>query len=327
MIAATGPAVPGSAPRGRYAPSPTGDLHLGNASTALLAWLSIRSRGGSFVIRMEDLDRQRVRRGAAERILDDLAWLGLDWDEGPDVGGPHAPYEQSRRASYYDEACERLRAAGRAYPCFCSRKDVRTAASAPQEPGDEVRYPGTCRALEPAEAARRIAEGRPHALRFRVEASEAPSFDDRVLGARGGVAPGDFVIRRADGTAAYQLAVVVDDAGMGITDVVRGGDLLASTARQLLLYDALGLTPPAFGHVPLLLGPDGVRLSKRHVGASIRETREAGVAAERVVGRFAELVGLRETTEPLGASALVEGFSLERLSAFPQGIRLDPAHF
>ncbi len=323
--AATAGAGPAAAPRGRYAPSPTGDLHLGNASTALLAWLSARSRAGAFVIRMEDLDRPRVRRGTAERILEDLAWLGLDWDEGPDVGGPHAPYEQTRRTALYEAAFERLRAAARVYPCFCSRRDVATAASAPQEPGDEVLYPGTCRALDPAEAARRIAAGRPHAWRFRVEAEEASSFEDRVRGACRSAAPGDFVVRRADGTAAYQLAVVVDDAAMGITEVVRGDDLLASTSRQIRLFRALGLTLPAFGHVPLFLGPDGVRLSKRHAGASIRELREAGLTAERVVGRLACLLGLRETSLPVRASDLVEGFSLERVGPAPEGIRLDPA--
>jgi glutamyl-tRNA synthetase len=276
---------------------------------------------------MEDLDWPRVRPGAAARILDDLAWLGLDWDEGPDAGGPWAPYEQSRRAALYDDAFDRLRESARAYPCFCSRRDVATAASAPQETGDEVRYPGTCRALDPGEAARRISGGRQHAWRFRVEADEAPFFEDLVRGHQGGAPPGDFVVMRADRTAAYQLAVVVDDAAMGITEVVRGDDLLASTGRQILLCRALGLTPPVFGHVPLLLGPDGVRLSKRHAGTSIRELREAGLAPEQVVGRLALLLGLRETAEPLRATDLVPGLSLRNLAPAPQGIRLDPADF
>jgi glutamyl-tRNA synthetase len=315
------------APRGRYAPSPTGDLHLGNASTALLAWLSARSRAGGFVIRMEDLDRPRVRPGAVERILDDLAWLGLDWDEGPDVGGPHVPYEQSRRVERYEVAFGRLCDSARVYPCFCSRRDVATAASAPQEPGDEVRYPGTCRVLDPEDAARRIAAGRPHAWRFRADGDEAPSFDDLVAGRCGGGAPGDFVVRRADGTAAYQLAVVVDDAAMEITEVVRGRDLLASTARQILLCRALGLPLPVFGHVPLLLGPDGVRLSKRHAGASIRELRAAGTTPERIVGRLVLLLGLRDRMEPARASDLVPGFSIRELAPASRGIPIDSAEF
>jgi glutamyl-tRNA synthetase len=323
--AGTGSGATVTAPRGRYAPSPTGDLHLGNASTALLAWLSARSRAGTFVMRMEDLDRPRTRPGAAVRILDDLSWLGLDWDEGPDVGGPHTPYEQSRRTALYDAAFGRLRSSARVYPCFCSRRDVATAASAPQEPGDEVRYPGTCRALDPEEAARRIASGRQHAWRFRAHEDEAPFFDDVVTGRCGGTQPGDFVVRRADGTASYQLAVVVDDAAMGITEVVRGRDLLASTVRQILLCRSLGFDEPAFGHVPLLLGPDGVRLSKRHAGTSLRELRDAGLSPERVVGGLALLLGLRSGMEPVRASDLVVGFALRRLAPAPDGIRVDPA--
>jgi glutamyl-tRNA synthetase len=315
---------PLATPRGRYAPSPTGELHLGNASSALLAWWSIRARGGAFVLRLEDLDRARVRPGLAGRILDDLAWLGIDWDEGPDRGGPHAPYEQSARRERYDAAFERLRDAGRLYPCFCSRRDIAASASAPQEPGDERRYPGTCRALDPSEARRRIAGGAGHAWRFRVPARRAPSFDDRVRGPQGGGAPcGDFVVRRADAVAAYQLAVVVDDEAMRIDEVVRGDDLLASTERQLLLYDALGWTPPAFGHVPLLLGPDGVRLSKRHAGVSLRELRDAGCSPECVVGRLAHRLGLRRAPSPVAAQELVDGFSLSAVPPAPGGLRVD----
>ncbi len=315
----------GRRPRGRYAPSPTGELHLGNASTALLAWLSVRARGGRFVIRIEDLDGPRVVPGASDRILEDLEWLGLDWDEGPDLGGPAGPYAQSLRAALYRDAFERLVAGDRVYPCFCSRRDIASAASAPQEPGDELRYPGTCRALSTAEAARRVAAGRAHAWRFRVGADEARSFEDLVRGSCDGDAPGDFVVRRADGTAAYQLAVVVDDAAMSITEVVRGDDLIPSAMRQLLLYRALDLEPPAFGHVPLLLGPDGVRLSKRHAGSAIRELRGAGLTAERIVGRLAHLLGLRSSPSPVRATELVPGFSLRGLAPAPRGIRIDPS--
>ncbi len=321
-------ASPNTAPRGRYAPSPTGSLHLGNASTALLAWLSIRARAGSFVIRMEDLDRQRVRAGAADRILEDLEWLGLDWDEGPDRGGPHAPYEQSRRLPSYEAAFEALRESGRAYPCFCSRRDIAEAASAPQAPGEEARYPGTCRALDPEDARRRISEGKQHAWRFCVDEGEAPTFVDLVRGLRAAHdVAGDFVIRRADGVPAYQLAVVVDDAAMGITEVVRGDDLLASTPRQLLLYRALDLEPPAFGHVPLLLGADGIRLSKRHPRSSIRDLRDAGCTAETIVGRLAHLLGLAKDPSAVSGRALVEGFALRRVVSGSDGIVVDPARW
>jgi glutamyl-tRNA synthetase len=315
-------------PRGRYAPSPTGEVHLGNASSALLAWLSIRARGGSFVMRMEDLDRNRVRPGLDRQILDDLAWLGLDWDEGPDNGGPYSPYEQWARRERYAAAFERLKAADRIYPCFCSRKDIAAAASAPQSPGDEVRYPGTCRDLEPAESRRRFEEGARHAWRFRVEPGERPVFVDAVHGEWGADQPdepGDFVVARADGVPAYQLAVVVDDAEMRIDEVVRGDDLLPSTARQLLLYDALGWARPAFGHVPLLLGTDGIRLSKRHEGTSLAELRRDGFSPQQVVGRLAWVVGLRERPDPIDAAGLVEGFALERVPPVPEGIRIDPS--
>lgn len=307
--------------RGRYAPSPTGELHLGNASTALAAWLAARACGGSFVLRMEDLDRPRVQPGAAQRILDDLTWLGLDWDEGPDRGGSHAPYEQSRRGEHYDRAFARLVEGSRVYPCFCSRKDVAAAASAPQAQGDEVFYPGTCRTLAPAVAQERIAQGKPHAWRFRVDERAIPGFVDLVRGPQEGrpETTGDFVVRRADGTAAYQLAVVVDDAAMGIQEVVRGDDLLASTPRQLLLYSALGLPAPRFAHVPLLLGPDGVRLSKRHQGTSIHELRKTGVSSRAIVGLLARLLGLVAERAPLTPAMLVPGFAFERIVSAPEG--------
>lgn len=302
-------------PRGRYAPSPTGVIHLGNASTALVSWLSVRARGGAYVMRIEDLDGPRVAPGATEGILDDLAWLGLDWDEGPDVGGPRGPYVQSLRTAAYDRSFESLRRDGRLYPCFCSRKDIQAAASAPQLPGDETPYPGTCRALDPAEAERRIAEGRPHAWRFRVEPEAIEGFDDLVAGpyrpAPGAI--GDFVVRRNDGGASYQLAVVVDDAAMEIDEVVRGNDLLPSTVRQILLYRALGAPTPRFAHVPLVLDSERVRLSKRHDGVTIAAFREHGVGPGAVVGRLARLLGLRPTARPLRPADLVEGFDIRAL--------------
>ena len=314
--------------RGRYAPSPTGNLHLGNASTALVAWLSIRAREGCLVMRMEDLDRARVREGLDRAILEDLAWLGLDWDEGPDRGGPHHPYEQSNRTSLYDDAFDTLRAEGRVYPCFCSRADIAMAASAPQTPGDEVRYPGTCRELDDDDVGDRLRQGRIPAWRFRVDPDrDAPSFVDGVRGPCGGaelLPPGDFVVRRKDGVAAYQLAVVVDDAAMEITEVVRGDDLLPSTVRQLILFDALGYPPPAFAHAPLLLGPDNARLSKRHEGVTLRELRDSGLDACDIVGRLAWLLGLRPSPQSILPGELIEDFSFPAIVDAPAGIPTDP---
>jgi glutamyl-tRNA synthetase len=302
--------------RGRFAPSPTGRLHLGNARTALLAWLHARSAGGRFVMRVEDLDRGRVRPGYMEAQLDDLRWLGLDWDEGPDVGGPHAPYLQSERRERFAEALRRLEAAGLVYPCFCSRKEVAAAASAPHGPADEgPRYAGACR-----ERPRGAAEaGRPAALRFRVPPGEV-AFHDLLMGPVAfdpEAEAGDFVVRRKDGVAAYQLAVVVDDAAMGITHVVRGADLLASTARQLLLYRALELPAPEWLHVPLMLGADGERLAKRHGAVSLAELRERGVSAARTVGWLASTCGLAEPGEEIAARDLVGRWAVERLPREP----------
>jgi glutamyl-tRNA synthetase len=297
--------------RGRYAPSPTGEIHLGNASTALVAWLSARSTGGTFVMRLEDLDAPRVRPGAAERIAADLRWLGLDWDEGYDVGGPHAPYVQSARLDRYRDALERLKADGRVYPCYCSRKDIAAAASAPQQPGDETPYPGTCRHRADAP------DDRKPAWRFRVDPQDPTRFDDAVFGRFEAPLPTDFVVWRNDGTPAYQLAVVVDDAAMGITEVVRGEDLLLSTLRQLALYRALGLPAPRFAHAPLLLGADGVRLSKRHDGTTLAQLRESGHRPEAIVARLAAWLGLLSDPSPLEARELVEGFDLGRVRKAP----------
>ncbi len=305
--------------RGRFAPSPTGPLHLGNARTALLAWLAARAGGGTLVMRVEDLDRPRVRPGVEASLLAELRWLGLDWDEGPDVGGPVGPYRQSERAARYAVALGRLRAAGRAYPCFCSRAEIARAAEAPHGPADEgPRYPGTCRGLGPDEIARRSAVRQP-AWRLRVP--EGPvAFVDLVHGPCAhdvAAETGDFVIMRADGIAAYQLAVVVDDAAMGIGEVVRGDDLLPSTARQLLLYGALGLAPPRFGHVPLVLGEDGARLAKRHGALSVGALRERGADPRAVVGLLAALSGLLPEGARARPADLLAGFSLARLPRAP----------
>ncbi|HET6151004.1 MAG TPA: tRNA glutamyl-Q(34) synthetase GluQRS [Polyangia bacterium] len=294
--------------RGRYAPSPTGAIHLGNARTALLAWLDARSAGGAFVMRIEDLDRSRVAAGAEARLLDDLAFLGLDWDEGPDVGGPCAPYRQSERRRLHDDAVDRLLAVGAAFPCACSRADVARAASAPHAADDdEPRYPGTCRRLEPREvAARAAAQGRAPSIRFAGGGGQAGA---------GATEVDDFVLRRSDGVAAYQLAVVVDDSAMRITRVVRGDDLLRSTPRQLALYRALGAAPPVFLHVPLVLAPGGERLAKRTRPGSVAELRARGVGAEVILGALAASAGLAEAGEEVRARELVGRFDWARLTA------------
>jgi len=308
--------------RGRFAPSPTGAMHLGNARTALLAWLSARQAGGQVVLRIEDLDRPRMVAGAEARLLDELGWLGLDWDEGPDRGGPHAPYRQSERRELYDRAIDRMLSAGDAFLCACSRADIARAASAPHEDdGDEgPRYPGTCIGVEREEIERRAqAQGRKPAVRFRGRGARL-SFVDGVHGAVDPFGPAgvdDFVLRRADGTAAYQLAVVVDDAAMGITQVVRGDDLLRSTPRQLALYAALELNAPRFAHVPLVLSPGGERLAKRSRPVSVGDLRASGVAPEAIVGALAASAGLAPAGTKVRAAELIGEFELSRVVRAP----------
>lgn len=302
--------------RGRFAPSPTGRLHLGNARSALLGWLQARAAGGTFLLRIEDLDPQRSRPEAVEALLADLAYLGLDWDE--------PPLFQSRRAAEYDAALALLGRAGRTYPCFCSRAEIALASSAPHGPQDDgPRYPGTCRGLSAHEAAAR-ARVRPAALRFRP-APGVTSFVDAVHGPTSQdveQAVGDFVVRRADGVASYQLAVVVDDAASGITDVLRGDDLLLSTPRQLQLYQALGLVAPRFAHVPLLLGEDGKRLAKRAGALAVSELRARGVDPRRVVALLARWSGL-EAPDAVSARELAARFRLEAIARTATVVRED----
>jgi glutamyl-tRNA synthetase len=278
---------------GRLAPSPTGGLHLGHARTFLLAWLAARARGGRVVLRIEDIDASRVRHGMAEAALLDLAWLGLDWDEGPDVGGPSRPYLQSQRSALHAAALERLRRQEQVFPCSCTRSDIARMASAPHAGEGEPVYPGTCRTRSAADAERLHAAGKPFAWRFRVETGPVP-WDDEALGPTAldpSQAGGDFLVARASGEPSYQLAVVVDDATMGITHVLRGDDLVTSTPRQLLLYQALGHAPPKFAHVPLVLDSQGRRLAKRDQALKLSNLREAGVDARRVVGWLAHSCG------------------------------------
>lgn len=275
--------------RGRLAPSPTGHLHLGHARTFWTAQERAAEQGGTLLLRNEDLDTQRCKSEFVTAMLEDLHWFGLKWTEGPDVGGPHAPYTQSERMTQYRAAFEKLRAAGLLYPCTCSRRDVLRALQAPHAGEDEPIYPGTCRSGTSAEPQISDSNGGPTGTRppspswrFRVPDGRAIKFTDGHFGPQSfvaGVDFGDFVVWRQDDLPAYQLAVVVDDSAMGITEVVRGADLLASTARQLLLYDALGLAAPEFFHCPLMTDERGVRLAKRHDALSLRTLRERGETA------------------------------------------------
>jgi glutamyl-tRNA synthetase len=297
--------------RGRYAPSPTGDLHLGNLRTALLAWLYARCANGQFVLRIEDLDRPRVRPGATERMLNDLRWLGLDWDEGPDIGGPYAPYTQSERLAHYTHYLQILRDAGLIYPCYCSRAEVARVASAPQQGEDGPRYPSTCRYLTAAQRKQHEANNRRPSLRFRVDDERIVAFTDLLAGytqQHVQQTVGDFVICRSDGIFAYQFAVVIDDALMHINQVVRGADLLTSTARQILLYEALGFPIPNFIHVPLLLDATGNRLAKRTQSAGLEPLRASGATSEQVVGQLAATCGLVPSGTPISATGLAQLF-------------------
>lgn len=300
--------------RGRLAPSPTGVLHLGNARTFLLAWLAIRSRGGEVLLRVEDLDGPRVRPGAAAAAVADLAWLGLDWDEGPVFQRP--------RLAIYEAALAALREAGVVYPCTCSRRDVQQAASAPHAGEEGPVYPGTCRGRWPDAAAARAATGREPCWRFAVPPGTTVAFQDRFRGPCSWAVDrelGDFVVWKRDGEPAYQLAVVVDDADQGVTEVLRADDLLPSTARQILLYRALGRTPPTFAHVPLVVGRDGRRLAKRHGDTTLARCRAAGLPPGRVLALLARWSGLPvpATADALRPADLLPAFSLDRVPREP----------
>jgi glutamyl/glutaminyl-tRNA synthetase len=286
--------APSTPYRGRLAPSPTGYLHLGHARTFWIAQERARAAGGTLILRNDDLDSARCRREYVAAMTEDLRWFGLDWTEGPDTGGPHAPYDQSKRRPLYAATFDQLRAAGLIYPCTCSRKDVQAAMSAPHESpsppavADEPPYPGTCRPenLSAEERARRTAWPRAqHNWRLRVPAGETLSFSDGHFGAQAivtGPDLSDFLVWRKDDLPSYQLACAVDDAAMRITEVVRGADLLRSTFRQLLLYRALGLPVPAFYHCDLMLNKYGIRLAKRYDSLSLRTLREEGRTPEDI---------------------------------------------
>lgn len=284
---------------GRLAPSPTGAQHVGNARTYLIAWLSARAQGGRVLLRIEDIDSPRVKPDAIIGTLDDLRWLGLDWDGDPVV--------QTQRLPHYQSALEQLRALELVYPCTCTRSDVERAASAPHLENEGPIYPGTC-------SHRRATDipDQPYAWRMRV-GLETISYED---GFRGPTTlnlheiGGDFVVWKSAGTPAYQLAVIVDDAAQGVTEVIRGDDLVPSTPRQLLLYRALGLTPPSFTHVPLVVGPDGRRLAKRHGDTRLQSLRKAGVDPLLLLGLLAWSCGWVKRIEPITLAELLPRFRL-----------------
>ena len=291
---------------GRYAPSPSGRMHLGNLMCCLLAWLSAKSKGGQVLLRIEDLDTMRCPRVYADAIMDDLAWLGLAAD------GPTPTVYQSERSGIYQQYYDILLKKGLVYPCFCSRSQLH-AASAPHRSDGQVVYAGTCRGLSAEEVARRSLMRAP-AFRVRVPDEEI-AFTDGHLGRYAENLArdcGDFYLRRADGVFAYQLAVVVDDALMGVTEVVRGSDLLSSTPRQLWLYRELGLTAPQFYHLPLLLAPDGRRLSKRDGDQSLENLR-ARYTPQEIIGKLAYVCGLQDTPAPASPQELVPGFSWDKV--------------
>ncbi|MBI5502112.1 MAG: glutamate--tRNA ligase [Deltaproteobacteria bacterium] len=296
--------------RTRFAPSPTGDLHLGNARTALFAWLLARGSGGTFVLRIDDTDVERNVAGAEARILADLRWLGLTWDEGPDIGGPRGPYRQSERSSRHRETIAELLRGGAAYRCFCTPERLAAVRDAARRARRPPRYDGACAALVPAESARRAAAGEPFAVRLRRPPGPV-RFVDLV---RGEVVEDpadldDFVLARADGAPLYHLATVVDDHDMGITHVVRSRDHLSNTARQLLIARAFGWPAPEYAHLSLLAEPDGRKLSKRRGGATVAALREAGHLPEAVVNDLA-LLGWHP-----GGDAPEEVFALGELAA------------
>jgi glutamyl-tRNA synthetase len=305
--------------KSRFAPSPTGLLHLGNVRTALFNWLLARRERGVFLLRIEDTDATRGHEKYAQALEEDLAWLGLDWQEGPGRGGENAPYLQSQRGGLYARYFEALEKSGRAYPCFCSEHELEIARKTAVAAGRPPRYGGRCRRLTPAEVALRRAEGRPATLRFHVADGETVEFDDAVRGRQSFSTSdiGDFVIRRSDGTPAFFFSNALDDALMGVTVVLRGEDHLTNTPRQILLLQALGLPVPRYAHIALVVGADGTPLAKRTGSLSVRELRERGFLPLAVNNYLARLGHTYEDLALLDAAGLAAGFDTARLHRAP----------
>lgn len=305
--------------RVRFAPSPTGRLHIGGARTAIDNWAFARATGGTFVLRIEDTDPERSTEENTQVILRAMRWLGLDWDEGPEVGGDAGPYFQTQRMDTYADALETLKARGGVYPCFCTKEELDAKREkAEKEEGGYAGYDRTCRNLDPDEAKRRIEAGEPHVWRLKVPLDHGPiEFDDAVYGHMSFPADvmDDMIVVRTDGSPTYNFAVVCDDANMGITHVIRGDDHLSNTPRQILIYEALGLTPPTFAHLSMILGPDGKKLSKRHGATSVEEYRDRGYLPDAVVN-FLALLGwsLDGETTIIPRDVLCREFSLDRIT-------------
>ena len=302
---------------GRLAPSPTGSQHLGNARTYLLAYWAARQSGAKVILRIEDVDSPRVKSWATEQAIEDLRWIGVDWDEGPESGGPSAPYIQTQRRDHYWSALQCLIEMNLVYPCTCTRKDIEAAGSAPHFDHEPAVYPGTCASWQVGDP---LPDEGTFCWRFRA-GDDAVTFDDRVLGRQSCVPSeslGDFPITQKIGEPSYQLAVVVDDGAMGITQVVRGDDLVASTFRQIELFRALDLPVPEFAHVPLVCGPDGRRLAKRHGDTRLATIRASGVAASEVITWAARTSGMLSNEERASTAVeLIERFDWERLPREP----------
>lgn len=306
--------------RVRFAPSPTGLLHVGNVRTALFNWLLARREQGVFVLRIEDTDAERSEARYETQILEDLRWLGLDWDEGVSKGGPYGPYRQTERTALYQEFAGRLLAEGKAYHCFCTPEQLQADRNTQLDSSQPIRYVGRCRNLDPHETARRVRAGEPATLRLRVRSGRV-AFTDLVFGPveADGADIGDFILLRSDGSAQYNFACVVDDALMRITHVVRGEGHLSNTFRQLLIYEALGWQPPAYAHLSTILGPDGGKLSKRHGATAIAEFRELGYLPQALINYLA-LLGWspsEDGRELMTREELIQDFDLGRVNVSP----------
>jgi glutamyl-tRNA synthetase len=303
----------------RFAPSPTGALHLGNARTALFSQLWARKSGGKFILRIEDTDAERSQARFREQLLADLRWLGLDWDEGPDVGGPSGPYSQSERGEFYRGLFARLAAGDLAYPCYCTAEDLELSRKLQRMAGKPPRYAGTCRALTAAQRAERESRGLQATLRFAVPGDLTIEFIDAVHGPQRFASNdiGDFIIRREDGTPAFFFCNAVDDSAMGVTQVLRGDDHLTNTPRQIMLLDALGMRCPVYGHVGLLVGEDGAPLSKRHGSTSAQEFRERGFLSAAVQNHLFRLGHASDIDGWLPAAEMPAHFRPEHLGRAP----------
>ena len=303
----------------RFAPSPTGAVHLGNVRTALFNWLYARRHGGRFLLRIEDTDQARSDEAHVAQLIGDLGWLGLDWDAGPDREDDKGPYRQSARGKLYTAAFARLESENCAYPCFCTPPELELARRSQLAAGRPPRYGGTCAGLGPGERAARIAEGRPATLRLRVDPGEMIAYDDLVRGPQRFSSDdlGDFVIRRADGSAAFLFSNALDDATMGVSHVLRGEDHVANTPRQMLVLRALALATPHYGHVPLLVGPGGAPLSKRDGSAAVATLRTEGFLPEAVLNLLARLGHSYASEGFLSHAELIAGFELDALGRAP----------